>query len=371
MKRVGTALLILLIILFWYVAYRYVHFRTQNAVSDAAFLRTDSLLTLSFKVGGKVVKMAKKEGEDVQKNELLALIDDRDFVIEKKRLQSQIDSLKQKSEALRIKKEKLAHDIAIQREILDNTRKKLKKDIEAFGYEIAADKAKLKQTTRDLRRYRSLYQRHLIQKEKLEKIETQKDMLEDGIRAKTAKLMALKVDLANIDQKEALLQNSLQSIKELSKEIASLQKRVEALQASKKEIENKIEYCRLYAPIEGRIAKKYINIQRVVKKGSPVYSIVDPKDLHVEVLLSEKKLHGVVPGNPVEIWVDAFKDRKYHGKVESILPASAATFSLVPRDIASGEFTKLDQRFVVRISLENPTPDLKVGMGAEVAIKRR
>ena len=58
------------------------------------------------------------------------------------------------------------------------------------------------------------------------------------------------------------------------------------------------------------------------------------------------------------------------GIVEAILPASLATFSLVPRDIASGEFTKLDQRFNVRIKLLNIDNDLKVGMGATVAIKR-
>jgi len=68
--------------------------------------------------------------------------------------------------------------------------------------------------------------------------------------------------------------------------------------------------------------------------------------------------------------VDAFEGRTYHGKVESILPASAATFSLVPRDIASGEFTKLAQRFIVRVSIDNPTKDLRVGMGASVAIKK-
>jgi len=56
--------------------------------------------------------------------------------------------------------------------------------------------------------------------------------------------------------------------------------------------------------------------------------------------------------------------------VQSILPTSASTFSLVPRDISSGEFTKLDQRFVVRIKL-NEKQGLKIGMSLTVAIKRQ
>jgi len=41
----------------------------------------------------------------------------------------------------------------------------------------------------------------------------------------------------------------------------------------------------------------------------------------------------------------------------------------VPRDIASGEFTKLDQRFTVRISLDE-IKNLMVGMSVNIAIQR-
>ena len=73
-----------------------------------------------------------------------------------------------------------------------------------------------------------------------------------------------------------------------------------------------------------------------------MYSVVDPNNLHVEVLLSEKKLKGIKVGNNASIKIDALQNREFKGKVQSILPTSASTFSLIPRDIASGEFTKLD-----------------------------
>jgi len=106
-----------------------------------------------------------------------------------------------------------------------------------------------------------------------------------------------------------------------------------------------------------------------VKKGAFVYALTDPKQLYCEVHLSEKKIHGVKKGSDVTIKVDAIEDRTYHGVVESIAPTSVSTFSLVPRDIASGEFTKLDQRFIVRIKLDN-FDGLRAGMGATIAIKR-
>ncbi|WP_457595616.1 HlyD family secretion protein, partial [Hydrogenimonas sp.] len=65
----------------------------------------------------------------------------------------------------------------------------------------------------------------------------------------------------------------------------------------------------------------------------------------------------------------ALDGKEFEGEVESIAPTSASTFSLVPRDIASGEFTKLDQRFTIRISMKR-IEGLRAGMSATVAIAR-
>ncbi len=67
--------------------------------------------------------------------------------------------------------------------------------------------------------------------------------------------------------------------------------------------------------------------------------------MHIECVYQTHDYMVIKIGNTVVIKLDAIGDQEYSGKVISILPASASTFSLVPRDIASGEFTKLDQRF--------------------------
>ncbi len=371
MKRIGTTVLIILIIGFGIAGYRYVSYRTKNAVSDAAFVRTDSLLTLSFKVGGRIDRLTKKEGQSVHKGELLAHIDTKDFELARERIQKRIEALKHQAKALQFQRQELNQSLAIQATITKNDKKKLSKQIEAFRLGIEAKEIQLAQLSRDLARYQKLYRRHLIQKEKLEKARTAKRMLERQIASDRKRLEAMRVDLANLTQKLNLIQTQKQKVEELGERLKATQKQIAALQKAKEELQNKIAYASLYAPIEGRVAKRFVNVDQVVKKGSPIYSVVDPKDLHIEVLLSEKKLQGVKKGNNVTIHIDAYPDRTYHGRVESILPASAATFALVPRDIASGEFTKLDQRFGVRITIEDPTPDLRVGMGASVAIERK
>ena len=370
MKFAAKIVLILLILIFAFFGFDYVMYRTHNAVSDAAFVRTDSLVWLSFKVGGKVESLTKKEGDSVKKGELLAKLDTKDFLVAKERVAHQIEALDKKIQAQQIKRQRVAKDIALKEHEIAIKKEKLHLAIKAANYEIEAMRAQAAQQRRDLKRLQNLYRKKLIQKEKLELAFTKLATLQNSIAAKEAQLQILQKDLDNIAVQKRLLENSKKEVKLLEKMIASMQQEKKALQKSLQEIENKIAYSYLKAPFDGVVAKRFVSSFRVVDKGSPIYAIVDPKDLHIEVLLSERKLKGVKVGNSVKIRVDAFKDREYRGEVRKILPASAATFSLVPRDIASGEFTKLDQRFIVRISIDNPTPDLRVGMGASVAIKR-
>ncbi len=180
---------------------------------------------------------------------------------------------------------------------------------------------------------------------------------------------AATLNLKNVQNALTLSTIKKQQTKEIQKSIESLELKIKSMQNQLQEVDNKIGYCTLKAPFSGRIAKKFINANSVVRAGYPIYSIVDPKALHVEVLLSEKKLKGVKVGDSVSVKIDALNNREFKGEVQSILPTSASTFSLIPRDIASGEFTKLDQRFTIRIKLES-TKDLLIGMSANIAIKR-
>jgi membrane fusion protein (multidrug efflux system) len=76
-------------------------------------------------------------------------------------------------------------------------------------------------------------------------------------------------------------------------------------------------------------------------------------------------------GQPVDIRVDAYKGVTFHGRVESINPASQNTYALVPAQNATGNFVKVTQRIPVRISIDDPRADmpLRPGMSVETSVK--
>ena len=369
MKKIGLIVIVFMILFFGYKGYEYLDFRSKNAVSDAGFVKSDSLSVLNFKVAGKIENLLYKEGDRVKKGSLLATIDDKDFITASQKVKNSIISLQKKIDSLKVKHEKIAKDINISRVITKNDIKAYKSKIKSLKLSIQSNQTKIKQLQKDTLRLKRLSSKKLVAKDKYEQSSTALKSLKEKLLAQKEELNGAKFKLQNIKEKLNLIKNSELNLKEIDKNIQALIFQKKALLDTLKELKLKISYCKLFAPFDGVIAKKFVNIKRVAAKGYPIYAFVDPTDLHAEVLLSEKKLHGVKVGNSVEIEADAIKGKKFKGVVESILPASASTFSLVPRDIASGEFTKLDQRFVVRIKLKD-IKGLRVGMSLNVAIKR-
>jgi membrane fusion protein (multidrug efflux system) len=77
----------------------------------------------------------------------------------------------------------------------------------------------------------------------------------------------------------------------------------------------------------------------------------DPDLLYVTANLEETRLRGVAPGNQVTLDIDAF-GKPFQGRVIWINKSTGAQFALMPRNVVSGEFTKVVQRVPVRIWIE-------------------
>jgi membrane fusion protein, multidrug efflux system len=85
----------------------------------------------------------------------------------------------------------------------------------------------------------------------------------------------------------------------------------------------------------------------------------------------ETQLTNVRPGQPVTVTVDTYPDLEWHGSVESISPAAAQEFSLLPAQNTSGNWVKVVQRIPMRVRLDTSDksrPPLRAGMSVEVDV---
>jgi len=79
----------------------------------------------------------------------------------------------------------------------------------------------------------------------------------------------------------------------------------------------------------------------------------------------------VRPGQPVTVTVDTYPDLQWRGTVESISPAGAQEFQLLPAQNTSGNWVKVVQRIPVRVRVDTSDasrPPLRVGMSVEVDV---
>jgi membrane fusion protein (multidrug efflux system) len=134
-------------------------------------------------------------------------------------------------------------------------------------------------------------------------------------------------------------------------------------------VEDQLGFTHIRAPFPGIIVKRYRHLGDFASPGVAVLSMYNPDLLYVTANLEETRLLGVAPGNPVELHIDAF-DKPFHGRVVWIDKSTGAQFALMPRNVVSGEFTKVVQRIPVRIAIEKDDrwPMLRAGLSAEVDI---
>jgi multidrug resistance efflux pump len=123
------------------------------------------------------------------------------------------------------------------------------------------------------------------------------------------------------------------------------------------------------SPITGTVIKKIGNVGEVGAPGSPIVMVADLKSLYITANIEETELHKVKPGQDVDFTIDSIPGFDFSGKVISIGDATVSTFSLLPAQNSSGNFTKVVQRVPVKISIKDYQGQrLLPGMNAVVRI---
>jgi len=143
------------------------------------------------------------------------------------------------------------------------------------------------------------------------------------------------------------------------------------LEQSKKQLEvinTKLAHLVINAPMKGVIAKRWALTGDVLQPGQSLFTMYDLDHVWVTALLEEKKIKNVRLGDRVKIRVDAYGGQDFWGEVFAIKGAAASNFSLIPQDNATGNYTKVEQRIPIKITLKNPGNDLYFFPGMNTSV---
>ena len=109
----------------------------------------------------------------------------------------------------------------------------------------------------------------------------------------------------------------------------------------------------LYAPVDGEVAQRTVQLGQQVAPGTPLMAVVPLHAVWVDANFKEAQLAGMRVGQPVAITTDIYGGGvEFHGKVEGLGAGSGNAFALLPPQNASGNWIKIVQRVPVRIALD-------------------
>ncbi len=271
--------------------------------TDDAYIDSDHV-AIGSKVLGRISHLYVEEGDSVKKGMLLAELDSTEMYAQKQQL------ISLKNQALTNKQQFEAKYLADQKSI-------------------KVQEINLQRATDDLQRAKTQFEGGVTTKEQYEHAQKAYELAQATYDAAKTQL---NVSRAQISSTQASVESSDAQIS------------VSAAQ---------LKNTKLYAPIDGIIAKRWLLPGDIAQPGQSILTVTNATKFWVSVFIEETKLKGIHNGQNAKFEVDANPDATFFGKVYSIGSNTAAQFSLIPPSNASGNFTKVTQRVPLKISIDS------------------
>jgi membrane fusion protein, multidrug efflux system len=123
---------------------------------------------------------------------------------------------------------------------------------------------------------------------------------------------------------------------------------LQAAQAQLDQAALNLAYTKIYAPADGIIGDKSVQLGTQVAPGQEMMALTQIDDIWVTANFKETQVKRMQRGESVTIHVDALS-QNFNGFVEALPGASGAVYSLLPPENATGNYVKVVQRLPVRI----------------------
>ena len=143
-------------------------------------------------------------------------------------------------------------------------------------------------------------------------------------------------------------------------------------EAQVREAQRQLDDAVVRAPFSGTVTQvPSIAPGKYLAASTTAFFLVDADHVWIDATPKETELTHVRPGQSAIVTVDTYPDLEWHGTVESVSPAAAQQFSLLPAQNTSGNWVKVVQRVPLRVRVDRGKGDpslLRAGMSVEVSV---
>lgn len=342
---VGAVLLLAYEIFYWWTHVYESDVRVQTDFTD-----------ISSRVNGKIAEIHVKEGERVAKGQVIVTLEHQSIKLNIESLQTDLELERGNRESLVTErdafKEELASKLATQREKIAALRVELKS---------AADRLKIAE--KDLKRVRVLVSKRLKP--------------ESELNSEQDKTLVLEGRVASLRSQIQVAKREWDQLKSTERQIDIINNKIKISIVKERRITDEINKQKLFikhrkieSPIEGLVGEIHKYKGEYVEDGVNILMLHDPHLYWVEAYVDESQIRHVRIGQEVLIDLDAYPFRDFYGQVQHIgSTTTRGPDALAARNGGGRTLGGKVERIPVRVSIENPPPNITPGMRGDVNIR--
>jgi len=352
-KRISIALIVVTLVIVAILLYR--HFVATRALPEGLIQANGRVegdrMTLASKFPGRIAEIFVHEGDSVKAGQVLVIMDDVQVKAKVTQAQAAVAALDAQVTSAEMQLETLRKAVPLSVESADT-------GVGQSQALINKATAAQEQSHRDAQRFRELFERGTVSKQRAE-------LAELGESASTADLTVAQQGSTRAYKQRAESRLGYDKNKITVAQLDVVKAQREQAKAALAEVSSVLEDLTLRAASEGIIMTRVRETGEIVAAGSPILDIINLDKLYLKVYVPELDIGKVKLGSSARIYTDAFPDIAFPATVHTI--ASRAEFT--PKEVQTPD-ERVKLTYAVKLYLDsNPQHQLTPGLPADAVIR--
>ncbi len=335
-------------------------------------------VTVASRTGGRVKQVLVHEGDRVQPNQPLIVLEPGDLEAQRAIALAQLDQMKSTLDKLEkgARPEEIAQAKAraagANAALAEAKKGSRAEEIAGAQARVAQAQAVLDKAQLDAERAHRLVKSEAVPQAEADAADTQVrtaraerdaqqkvlDQLKAGLRVEEKEQVAARAAEAAAAANLVIAGPRVEEIRAATAQVAAAQSRVDQLDISVAELT-------IRSPATARVESLDLRPGDVLAPNAPAATLLEDGQLYVRLYVPETQVGRVKVGDILPISVDSWTDRTFKGKVEHINQRGEYS----PRNLQTAD-ERADQVFAVRIGLIEGRDELRAGMAAMVQVAK-
>ncbi|MGB7210420.1 MAG: efflux RND transporter periplasmic adaptor subunit [Pyrinomonadaceae bacterium] len=353
----------------------------RSTVTSSGEVRPIQFVNLTSEVQGKIEEITKKEGDPVEKGEILVRLDPDQL---SSNADAQLAAFQTAQDDVRSSQSQVSgaqnnlsqaqQGLNVAQVAVDNARQ----GVITAQTEVDRAQVEVNAAEREFRRNEQLLESGVISKQDFDSAKDRVENARVGLNTAKARLESQRIQIkdaqARVSQQQVAVKDARRAVDTANISVSSSQSRANQQSAVLRGQNNQRDKTVVVAPINGVIAEIPSKVGTFAVAGlstTALMTIADMSSINVEVKVDETEIDKVAVGQKAKIKVDAFGDKEIEGEVLQKTPLAVGK-SQTSGGLSTNINVQEAKEFRVVIHLVNLTEEmqksLRPGMSATAVI---